>query len=49
MVRSWEENGEVKCEIVYGEDSNPNTVNIFLLVPQYVVVTMAEVSHNNES
>jgi len=46
MVRAWEVDGKVECEIVYGEDSNPNTVNIFLLVPQYVVVTMAEVSLN---
>ena len=34
-----------ECQIRYGQDSNGNEVNIFLLVPQYVVITIGEVSH----
>ena len=33
-----------ECRIRYGQDSNGNEVNIFLLVPQYVVITIGEVS-----
>lgn len=39
------------CKISYDEDSNANSVNIFLLVPQYVVITVGEVRtlwHTNE-
>ena len=32
-------------QIRYGQDSNGNEVNIFLLVPQYVVITIGEVSY----
>ena len=34
-----------ECKIRYGQDSNGNEVNIFLLVPQYVVITIGEVSY----
>ena len=33
------------CQIRYGQDSNGNEVNIFLLVPQYVVITIGEVTN----
>lgn len=34
------------CKISYDEDSNANSVNIFLLVPQYVVITVGEVMNS---
>ena len=43
MVRTWNEAGEDKCEVVYGQDSNSNSVNIMWMVPQYVIITMSEV------
>ena len=33
----------VECDVHYDKDSNGNTVNIFLLLPQYVVITIGEV------
>ena len=33
------------CEVLIDQDSNHNQVNIFLLVPQYVVITIGEVSN----
>ena len=44
LMIHYDENTK-KCEIRYGQDSNGNEVNIFLLVPQYVVITIGEVSH----
>jgi len=44
MVRTYESNGKIECEVVYGQDSNSNALNIFWLVPQYVIITMSEVS-----
>ena len=44
MVRTYESNGKIECEVVYGQDSNSNELNIFWLVPQYVIITMSEVS-----
>lgn len=35
-----------ECKIRYGQDSNGNEVNIFLLVPQYVVITIGEVMNS---
>lgn len=43
MVRTYESNGKIECEVVYGQDSNSNKLNIFWLVPQYVIITMSEV------
>ena len=44
MLRLDEENpSENSCEIVFGKDSNSNGQNIFLMVPQYVVITIGEV------
>ena len=44
MVRTYEgSNGKIECEIVYGQDSNSNELNIFWLIPQYVIITMSEV------
>ena len=43
MVRTYESNGKIECEVVYGQDSNSNELNIFWLVPQYVIITMSEV------
>jgi len=37
------------CAIYYDKDSNGNTVNIFLLLPQYIVITIGEVSHFKRS
>ena len=34
---------KIKCEIVFAKDSNSNDQNIFLMVPQYVVITIGEV------
>ena len=39
-----DENDPSKCEVLIDQDSNHNKVNIFLLVPQYVVITIGEVS-----
>ena len=44
LMIHYDENTK-KCKIRYGQDSNGNEVNIFLLVPQYVVITIGEVSH----
>ena len=44
MVRTYESNGKIECEVVFGQDSNSNELNIFWLVPQYVIITMSEVS-----
>lgn len=45
MLRIDEENpSEDSCEIVLGKDSNSNGQNIFLMVPQYVVITIGEVT-----
>ena len=45
MLRIDEEHPEDTCEIVFGKDSNSNDQNIFLMVPQYVVITVGEVNH----
>ena len=44
LMIHYDENTK-ECKIRYGQDSNGNEVNIFLLVPQYVVITIGEVSH----
>ena len=31
------------CEIVYGKDSEENTVSILWLIPQYTIITIGEV------
>ena len=31
------------CEIVYGKDSEENTVSILWLIPQYFIITFGEV------
>ena len=31
------------CEIVYGKDSQENTVSILWLIPQYTIITVGEV------
>jgi len=36
----------VDCDVHYDKDSNGNTVNIFLLLPQYVVITIGEVMNS---
>ena len=46
MIRI-DENDVKKCEILMDQDSNHNEVNIFWLVPQYVVITIGEVSKQN--
>ena len=38
------ESGDGKCTVQFGKDSNGNNVNIFLLFPQYFVITVGEVS-----
>ena len=43
MLRIDEEDPENTCEIVFSKDSNSNDQNIFLMVPQYVVITVGEV------
>ena len=47
MVRQVD-NGQpgFQCEIVYGKDSNSNNVNIFWLIPQYVILTIGEVMNS---
>ena len=35
--------GDGKCKISTFQDSNPNTVSILLLIPQFAVITIAEV------
>ena len=40
-----DENDPNNCEVLIDQDSNHNQVNIFLLVPQYVVITIGEVSN----
>ena len=44
LMIHYDENTK-ECQIRYGQDSNGNEVNIFLLVPQYVVITIGEVSY----
>ena len=43
MLRIDEEDPDNTCEIVFSKDSNSNDQNIFLMVPQYVVITVGEV------
>ena len=31
------------CEIIYGKDSQENTVSILWLIPQYTIITVGEV------
>lgn len=35
-----------ECDVHYDKDSNGNTVNIFLLLPQYIVITIGEVMNS---
>jgi len=35
-----------ECDVRYDQDANGNTVNIFLLLPQYVVITIGEVMNS---
>ena len=46
MIREVEAGDELKFEIVYGKDSNSNNVNIFWLIPQYVILTIGEVMNS---
>ena len=40
---SGDADDKIKCEVVFAKDSNSNDQNIFLMVPQYVVITIGEV------
>lgn len=40
-----DEKGE-KCNIKYEEDARGNTINIFVMLPQYIVITMGEVMNS---
>ena len=33
-----------ECNVKYDMDSNGNTVNIFTMLPQYIIITMGEVT-----
>ena len=32
-----------KCKTTYALDSNPNTLSVLYLIPQYIVITISEV------
>jgi len=43
MVREID---DTTCEILYDQDSNSNNINIFWLIPQYVILTIGEVMNS---